>query len=221
MPTGVSPADIYRFKYAGDVDVDGNGNGNNEGTESGGPLKRLLIPLFIESVPAGFPSPAADYIEANLDLNELCIDNPVATFFVRVRGLSMVGAGIQPGDLVVVDRSLEATSGSIVLALIDNEFTLKRLKKTADNHLWLLPENPDFPAIQVKEEMGFEVWGVVISVIHFFGGKGSGTMSRSKLKGQSGSNRPQANKSVYQSPHQYPDQPSPGSQVQQQNMFDL
>lgn len=219
MLTDVSRADIYRFKYAGDDNNDDSDNG----LESQDPLKRLLIPLFTESVAAGFPSPAADYIEANLDLNELCIDNPVATFFVRVRGLSMVGAGIQPGDLVVVDRSLEASSGSIVLALIENEFTLKRLKKTAGNHFWLLPENPDFPAIQVKEEMGFEVWGVVISVIHFFGGKGSGsgTMSRSKLKGQSGSNRPQANKSVYQSPHQYPDQPSPGSQVQQQNMFDL
>jgi len=215
MLTDVSPADIYRFKYAGDnVDSD-----NNKAKESKGPLKRLLIPLFIESVAAGFPSPAADYVEANLDLNELCIDNPVATFFVRVRGLSMVGAGIQPGDLVVVDRSLEATSGSIVLALIDNEFTLKRLKKTADNHLWLLPENPDFPAIQVNEEMGFEVWGVVISVIHFFGGKGSGTLSRSKLKGHSGSNRPQSNRAFNQNSAHHDSQAA--DQARQQNLFDL
>ncbi len=205
MLTDVSRADIYRFKYAGG--------------ETEGPVKRLLIPLFTESVAAGFPSPAADYIESNLDLNDLCIDHPVATFFVRIRGNSMVGAGIQPGDLAVVDRSLEAASGSIVLALIDNEFTLKRLKKTADNHLWLLPENPDFPGIQVKEEMGFEVWGVVISVIHFFGGKGSGTIS-SNHKGRSGSNRPQSNRSVYQSPHQHQNQP-PGSQTKQQTMFEL
>lgn len=166
MLADISPADIYRFKYAGG--------------ESEGPVKRLLIPLFMESVAAGFPSPAADFIEANLDLNELCIEHPVATFFVRVRGLSMVGAGIQPGDLVVVDRSVEATSGTIVLALLENEFTLKRLKRTADNRLWLLPDNPEFEPVQIKEEMHFEVWGVVVSVIHFFGGRGKAVSNSNK-----------------------------------------
>ncbi|MDB5078536.1 MAG: hypothetical protein JWP00_460 [Chloroflexi bacterium] len=133
-----------------------------------GRFKRLQIPLFGGTVPAGFPSPADDYMEMKLDLNELCIQHPVATFFMRVQGLSMTGAGIQPGDLLVVDRALEAQDGSIVIALVDGEFTVKRLRKDRANRIVLQAENPDFPPIVIKEGMYFEVWGVVVSTIHFF-----------------------------------------------------
>lgn len=153
----IALSDIYRLSAD-----------SQEGVENG-PKKRLIIPLFTESVAAGFPSPASDYIEAELDLNELCIDNPIATFFVRVRGLSMIGAGIKPDDLLVVDRSVKARDGAIVVALLEHEYTLKRLRITAPDHYWLVPENPDFQSIEIKGEMHFEVWGVVLTQIHFFG----------------------------------------------------
>lgn len=137
--------------------------GNLEDTD------RVLIPLFTETIAAGFPSPADDYVEMKLDLNELCIQHPVSTFFVRVRGQSMTGAGIQPGDLLVVDRAVEAQDNSIVVAVVDGEFTLKRLHKVPGNQYMLLPDNPDFKPIKIIEGMQFEIWGVVISVIHFFG----------------------------------------------------
>lgn len=123
------------------------------------------MPYFENPVKAGFPSPADDYTQMRLDLNEHLISHPAATFFVRVEGDSMVGAGIQPGDLLIVDRSLEAQNGKIVLAVINGEFTVKRIRKEGEM-LFLEPENPKYPPIQVLPSWDFYVWGIVTYVIH-------------------------------------------------------
>jgi DNA polymerase V len=122
-------------------------------------------PLFLHPVQAGFPSPAEDYIEKKLDLNEHLIQHPAATFFVRVEGDSMIGAGIHKGDILIVDRSLDALSGRIVIAVLNGEFTVKRLKKEGEI-LYLIPENPKFPTLEIKPEWDFQIWGVVTYVIH-------------------------------------------------------
>jgi DNA polymerase V len=126
---------------------------------------RLALPLAGESVPAGFPSPAEDYLEKRLDLNEHLVARPEATYFVRVSGDSMIGAGIHHGDLLVVDRSLDPKPGNVVIALVDGEFTVKRLRRTAIG-LELAPENPDYGVIPLSEERDFQVWGVVLHVVH-------------------------------------------------------
>ena len=123
------------------------------------------LPYFDVGVAAGFPSPAEDYAEHPLDLHELLIEHPAATFFVRVQGDSMKGAGMQSGDILIVDRSLTAQSGKIVVALIDGEFTVKRLK-IEEEKIFLIPENPRYPSIEVAAESDFQVWGVVTYVIH-------------------------------------------------------
>jgi len=123
------------------------------------------LPLFLESVSAGFPSPADDYMEHKLDLNEFIIKTPAATFFVRVTGDSMNLVGIHSGDILVVDRSLTPKDGSIIIAVIDGELTVKRLQKQK-NQIFLLAENPKYKPIQITSEMNFEVWGVVSYVIH-------------------------------------------------------
>jgi DNA polymerase V len=128
---------------------------------------RMLRPLFASGVSAGFPSPAEDYIEQCLDLNDLLVKNPAATFFVRVSGDSMRGAGINHDDILVVDRSLEPANGRIVIAVLAGEFTVKRLRRDA-NSCRLLAENPDYPAIEVTEESACEIWGVVTGSIHRF-----------------------------------------------------
>ncbi|MBX3043876.1 MAG: translesion error-prone DNA polymerase V autoproteolytic subunit [Candidatus Kapabacteria bacterium] len=128
-------------------------------------LRELNLPLFLESVSAGFPSPADDYMEAKLDLNELLIKNPAATFFVRVMGDSMIKAGIYSGDILVVDRSLDPKDGSIVIAVINGELTVKRLSYQK-GEVFLLPENKFYSPIKITDDMSFEVWGVVRSVIH-------------------------------------------------------
>lgn len=122
------------------------------------------LPLFFEGVAAGFPSPAEDYIEKQLDLNDL-IEHPNATFYVRVEGNSMRGAGIHSGDILVVDRSLEAKDGKIVVALLDGEFTVKRIKVTPQG-ISLVAENPRYPSIPITSDSDFQVWGVVTYVIH-------------------------------------------------------
>lgn len=127
--------------------------------------KEVKLPLFLESVSAGFPSPADDYLEGKLDLNDLLVRNPTATFFVRVTGDSMIDSGIFSDDILVVDRSLEPKSGSIVIAVIDAELTVKRLHKQK-NKVFLLPENQNYKPIEITKEMSFEVWGVVTTVIH-------------------------------------------------------
>ena len=122
-------------------------------------------PIFTEQVAAGFPSPADDYLEGNLDLNEYLIKHPVATFFVRVTGDSMIGAGIHSGDLLIVDRALEATSGKAVIAVVNGELTVKKLVRR-DGVIYLMPENDKYKPIEVKDEIDLEIWGVVTSVIH-------------------------------------------------------
>ncbi len=125
----------------------------------------IELPLFLEAVSAGFPSPAEDYLEGKLDLNDYLIMNPASTFLVRVTGDSMRNAGIHSGDLLVVDRSLEAKDGNIVIAVIDGELLVKRLK-LIKNKYYLLPENTNYKPIEITESMSFEVWGVVSTVIH-------------------------------------------------------
>jgi len=128
---------------------------------------RLELPIFSTRISAGFPSPADDYIENKLDLNEFLIQHPSATFFVRVEGDSMTEAGINSGDLLVVDRALEAVNNSIVVAIINGEFTVKRISKTRGK-IFLRPENPDFKALEITPEMDFKIWGRVSYVIHKF-----------------------------------------------------
>ena len=125
----------------------------------------IELPLFLTPVACGFPSPAQDYIEQTIDLNQLCVEHPAATFFVRAAGDSMLGAGIHDGDLLVVDRALEAAPGRIIIAALDGELTVKRLENR-EGRLLLVPANPDYPEIDLTGREGFEVWGVVCHVIH-------------------------------------------------------
>ena len=133
------------------------------------------LPLFITPVPAGFPSPAEEYSDTKLDLNRHLIGNPNSTFFVAIIGDSMADVNIQSSDIAIVDRSLEAKNGSIILAVIDGEFTIKRLEKIESKvvdgvrlepRVRLLPENSDFNPIEITENMVFQVWGVVTYTIH-------------------------------------------------------
>lgn len=123
------------------------------------------LPLFACAVPAGFPSPADDYMEGQLDLNEHLIRHPTATYFVRASGDSMIGAGIHPGDILVVDRSLEAVHGKIVIAAVDGHLTVKRLHKNASG-TFLMPENKQYRPIKLNEEQDVVIWGVVTTVLH-------------------------------------------------------
>ncbi len=125
----------------------------------------IELPLFTTHIPAGFPSPADDFIENKLDLNELLIKHPVATFFVRVQGDSMINAGIHNSDILVVDRSLEAKHNKIIIAVINGELTVKRLIQK-DRQTFLFADNPKYKPVQITQEMAFQVWGVVTSVIH-------------------------------------------------------
>ncbi|WP_338033315.1 translesion error-prone DNA polymerase V autoproteolytic subunit [Desulfovibrio mangrovi] len=126
---------------------------------------RLYRPLFLNPVAAGFPSPADDYIERSLDLNEHLIRNPPATFFVRAQGDSMLGAGIHDGDILVVDRSLTPAHNRVVIASVHGELTVKRLWKR-DGMVVLRPENPAYAPLDVSSLEQCEVWGVVTAVIH-------------------------------------------------------
>ncbi len=125
----------------------------------------VRLPLFVTKISAGFPSPADDYIESKLDLNELLIRHPAATFFVKVSGDSMINAGIHHGDLLIVDRAEAPVNKSIVIAVLNGELTVKRLIKDKEA-VYLMPENPQYDRITVTPEMEFEVWGVVVHVIH-------------------------------------------------------
>ena len=124
-----------------------------------------MVPLYGNEVPAGFPSPADDYAEGVLDLNAHLVREPTATFFVRARGDSMIGAGIHDGDLLVVDRSLEATNGKVVIVSINGELTVKRLRR-AKGRTWLIPEKLDYPPIDFHEQDDTHLWGVVTNVVH-------------------------------------------------------
>jgi DNA polymerase V len=125
------------------------------------------FPLFTARVPAGFPSPADDYVDRGLDLNELLVRHPAATFFVRVTGDSMTGAGIHSGDVLVVDRAETARDGSVIIAALNGELTVKRFNR-GSGRVFLVSENSDYAPLEVTGEMNFEVWGVVVHVIHSF-----------------------------------------------------
>ena len=128
---------------------------------------RWARPLFMTSVSAGFPSPAESYIEGRLDLNRYLIKHPVATFYVRVSGDSMTGVGIHPGSILVVDRHVEADDGDIVIARINDELCVKRLRLSR-GRIWLMPENDKYQPIEVIESMDFEVWGRVMHAIRSY-----------------------------------------------------
>lgn len=128
-----------------------------------GPLQP--IPLFNTSIPAGFPSPADDDIDMHLDLNEHMVKHPAATFFVKVEGESMRDAGILSGDILVVDRSLTPLHGKIIVAVVNGDFTVKRMV-IKNGRVFLAPENPSYKTIEINESSQFHVWGVVTYVIH-------------------------------------------------------
>lgn len=130
----------------------------------GTPLAR---PLLAFPVSAGFPSPADDYMEGRIDLNEHLIKHPAATFFVRVSGDSMTGAGIQDGDVLIVDRAAECVNNCIVVARIHDEFTLKRFRKEG-GRVFLLPENDRYQPIEITEGSDFEIWGRVTGSVRQF-----------------------------------------------------
>ncbi len=126
--------------------------------------RTIKLPMFTSGVSAGFPSPAEDFVERELDLNEFMITHPAATFFVKVKGDSMQGAQISDGDILVVDRSRQPANNSIVIAFVDGEFLVKRILKKGKS-LFLIPENPKFKPIQITNEMDFTIWGVVTFII--------------------------------------------------------
>ena len=126
---------------------------------------RMRIPLVAANVEAGFPSPADDHLERSLDLNEHLVQNPAATFFVRVKGESMRDAGISTGDILIVDRSVQPKDRQIVVAMLDGDFTVKRLRKRK-GRVFLEAENNAYPPIEVGEDQELVIWGAVTFVIH-------------------------------------------------------
>lgn len=128
-------------------------------------MKTSQLAIFHSSVSAGFPSPADDFVENMLDLNQHLVKHPAATFFVKADGDSMIGAGIHSGDTLIVDRSVQPRDGNVILAVVDGDFTVKTLHQ-ARGSIFLMPENGRYPAIKIKKEMDFSVWGVVTSVVH-------------------------------------------------------
>ena len=126
------------------------------------------VPYILSRISAGFPSPADDYIENNLSISELLIKNQLSTFLMKVSGESMIEAGINDGDVLVVDRSLEARSRDIVIAIFEGNLTVKRLIIKADGSAILKAENPLYKNILISEYTELEIWGVVTSAIHQF-----------------------------------------------------
>lgn len=124
----------------------------------------LSLPLVDEGISAGFPSPALDFVDLTIDLNKHLIKHPSATFYGRVKGVSLKNAGIDDGDLLVIDRSLEPTNGKIAVCYVDGEFTAKRIKVTK-KELWLMPENEDYKPIRIEEDNNLIIWGIVTHVI--------------------------------------------------------
>tara|TARA_B100000700_G_scaffold5238_1_gene5804 strand:- start:1001 stop:1441 length:441 start_codon:yes stop_codon:yes gene_type:complete len=127
--------------------------------------KQIITTFFLDSVSAGFPSPATDYMENKLDLNEYLIKHPAATFIVKASGTSMSQAGILSGDLLIVDRSISPSNDNIVIASIFGDLTVKKILKKKKS-LFLISANDEYPSIEVKEEMECFIWGVVTYVIH-------------------------------------------------------
>ncbi|HDP55228.1 MAG TPA: translesion error-prone DNA polymerase V autoproteolytic subunit [Bacteroidetes bacterium] len=127
--------------------------------------EEIKLPLVETFINAGFPSPADDYLEAKLDLNQLLIQNPSSTFFARVRGNSMVDAGIHDGDILIIDKSLEPKQTSVLVCFIDGEFTVKKVQKK-NGDFYLMPQNKEFSPIKVDKGSDFRLWGVVTHCIH-------------------------------------------------------
>ncbi|MEI8341654.1 MAG: translesion error-prone DNA polymerase V autoproteolytic subunit [Verrucomicrobiota bacterium] len=127
--------------------------------------KKLRIPLFSTPVQAGFPSPADDHMDKALDLNEHLVSNPASTFFVKAKGDSMKDAGIMSGDIMIVDKSVSPKDKQIVVAMLDGEFTVKRLRRKS-GQVFLVAENNAFPPIEITSEQELVIWGVVTFVIH-------------------------------------------------------
>jgi DNA polymerase V len=117
-------------------------------------------------VKAGYPSPTGDLQEEKINLADILIKRPNSTFLIRVSGNSMDGVGIKNGDIIVVDRSLDPKDGDIALCVLNGEFTLKRLKFKSNGEIYLVPENPNFKEIKVKETDDFQIWGIVTYIIH-------------------------------------------------------
>ncbi len=125
----------------------------------------MAFPVYTSYISAGFPSPAEDHVDQFLDLHEYLVQNPAATFFVRVQGDSMTNAGINSGDLLIIDRSIDPMNGNIVIAAVAGELTVKRFQKQG-RKVTLKAENPDYPSINVDEYSDLTIWGVVTTVIH-------------------------------------------------------
>jgi DNA polymerase V len=126
----------------------------------------ISLPFLESLIPAGFPSPADDYMEIALNLNEYLIKNPSSTFFAQITGSSMINSGIYNNDIVIVDKSLQAKNDSVLVCSIDGEFTLKRFKKINEETAYLMPDNSDFKPIKVNKHNAFQIWGVVTYSIH-------------------------------------------------------
>lgn len=124
----------------------------------------LELPVVNGGISAGFPSPALDFVDISIDLNKHLIKHPSATFYGRVKGHSLKNAGIDDGDLLIIDRSLEPANGKIAVCYIDGEFTAKRIK-VKKNEIWLMPENENYSPIKVDKDDDFLVWGIVTHVI--------------------------------------------------------
>jgi SOS response UmuD protein. Serine peptidase. MEROPS family S24 len=125
---------------------------------------RLSLPLISEGIRAGFPSPAMDFEDIRIDLNQYLIKNPSATFYGKVRGDSLKNAGIEEGDILIIDKSVEPADGKIAVCFLDGEFTAKRIR-IRKNKIWLMPENEKYKPIEVTEENQFIIWGIVTYVI--------------------------------------------------------
>lgn len=124
----------------------------------------LPLPYADEGIQAGFPSPAQDHMNESIDLNREIVRHPASTFYGRVSGDSMIDEGIEPGDIIVIDRSLEPCNGDLAVCCLDGEFTLKRIS-LQPNAVWLIPSNESFDPILVTPDCRFEVWGVVTHTI--------------------------------------------------------
>lgn len=127
--------------------------------------KRIYLPISEATIQAGFPSPANAYEDAAVDINDIVVSNPISTFYVRVKGNSMIDAKITEGDILVVDRSIEPSHGKIVIAVVGGEFTVKTLY-CKDGIIKLVPANPEFPEIILNGEQELNVWGIVTYIIH-------------------------------------------------------
>lgn len=128
--------------------------------------KGIQLPLYGSKVAAGSPAPSDDYIETRLNLNDYLVKDPSSTFLVRVSGHSMKDAGINENDILIVDRTVMPSNGKVVVAAVDGQLTVKRIKKTSEGKLFLMPDNPEFSPIEIKEGNEVHIWGVVTNAIH-------------------------------------------------------